>query len=164
MVWETTYESVGAYRTTYMTHPYHAALLDRFLLPDSPERITTTNAVGAGLVGYVVARDRPLGPIAIRRLLLVDFGDPAAARAKAVEVEAIDDGWSESILAENTMSGQWFDGETDLGIPVAWSHVWDQCFASVEQYDAHRRGGTKAAALEADLGARRQVEVVYAPE
>src|SRR5436190_1260170 len=69
LVWETTYESVGAYRTTYMTHPYHAALLDRFLLPDCPERITTTNTLGAGLIGYAVDRDRPLGPVAVRRLL-----------------------------------------------------------------------------------------------
>jgi hypothetical protein len=164
LVWETTYESVGAYRTTYMTHPYHAALLDRFLLADSPERITTTNSVGAGLIGYAVARERPLGPVAIRRLLLLDFADPEVARARAAEVEATDDGWSDSILAENTMSARWFDGETDLGIPVAWSHVWDQCFASVDQYEAHRLGDSHAAALEADLGARRQIEVVYAPE
>ncbi len=64
LVWETTYASVGAYATTYMTHPYHAALLDRFLLPDCPERITTTNDFGAGLIGYTVDRDRPLGPVA----------------------------------------------------------------------------------------------------
>ena len=51
LVWETTYESVGAYRSTYMTHPYHAALLDRFLLPDCPERITTHNTFGAGSSG-----------------------------------------------------------------------------------------------------------------
>jgi hypothetical protein len=163
LVWETMYESVGAYRTTYMTHPYHAALLDRFLLPDSPERITTANSVGAGLVGYVVERDRRLGPVEIRRLLLLDFADPDTARAKAVEVDATGDGWGDSILAENTMSTRWFDGETDLGIPTPWSHVWDQCFASIEQYEAHQRGESRAAELEAGLGATRRLEIVYTP-
>ena len=73
-----------------------------------------------------------------------------------------DDGWSESILAENTMATRWFDGETDLGGRPAWSHLWDQCFATVEQYEAHRRGESAAAALEAELSVR-SAEVVYVP-
>lgn len=163
LVWETTYASVGAYATTYMTHPYHAALLDRFLLPDCPERITTANDLGAGLIGYTVDRDRPLGPVAIRRLLLLDFDDPSTAQATIRAVAAIDDGWSESILAENTMATRWFDGETDLGGRPAWSHLWDQCFATIDQYDAHRRGETGAARIEASLTVR-SAEVVYVPE
>jgi hypothetical protein len=164
LVWETTYESVGAYRTTYMTHPYHAALLDRFLLPDCPERITTTNSLGAGLVGYPVERDRALGPIAVRRLLLLDFDDAEAAARSAAAGAAVAaaDGWSDSILAENTMATRWFDGETDMGFPSAWSHLWDQCFASVEQYEAHRRGESAAAGVERSLAAR-STEIVYEP-
>lgn len=163
LVWETTYESVGAYATTYMTHPYHAALLDRFLLPDCPERITTTNDFGAGLVGYTVERDRVLGPVAVRRLLLLDFEDAVTAAEAAAMVTATDDGWADSILAENTMTTRWFDGETDLGGRAAWSHLWDQCFATEGQYEAHARGETGAAAIEADLGAR-VAEVVYRPQ
>ncbi len=163
VVWETTYASVGAYATTYMTHPYHAALLDRFLLPDCAERITTTNDFGAGLIGYTVDRDRPLGRVAIRRLLLLDFADPTAADEAVRAVAAFDDGWSDSILAENTMATRWFDGETDLGGRAAWSHLWDQCFAAVKQLDAHRRGETVAARIEAELGAR-SAEIVYVPE
>ncbi len=163
IVWETTYASVGSYATTYMTHPYHAALLDRFLLPDCPERITTANDLGAGLIGYTVDRDRPLGPVAIRRLLLLDFADPGVAADASRAVAAADDGWSESILAENTMATSWFDGETDLGGRPAWTHVWDQCFGSADQYEAHVRGETAAAAVEATLTARR-AEVVYRPE
>jgi hypothetical protein len=165
LVWETTYRSVGAYASTYMTHPYHAALLDRFLLPDCPERITTTNDVGAGLVGYTVDRDRPLGPVAVRRLLLLDFDDvgTASEATEAVTVAATDDGWSDSILAENSMATRWFDGETDLGGRPAWSHIWDQCFRTVDQLEAHRRGGTAAARFEAGL-AVRQAEIVYVPE
>jgi hypothetical protein len=164
LVWETTYESVGAYGTTYMTHPYHASLLDRFLLPDCPERITTTNSLGAGLVGYPVERDRPLGPVALRRLLLLDFDDDeAAARAAdAVAAASVTDGWSDSILARNTMATAWFDGETDMGFRSAWSHLWDQCFASVDQYEAHRRGETAAAGVERSLSAR-SAEIRYQP-
>jgi hypothetical protein len=163
LVWETTYESIGAYGTTYMTHPYHAALLDRFLLADSPERITTANSFGAGLIGYTVPRDRPLGPVARRRLLLLDFDDREAAEDAARAVAGTDDGWSESILVENTMATRWFDGETDLGGRPAWSHLWDQCFGSAEQYEAHRRGATAAARVEAGLAARA-AEIVYTPE
>jgi hypothetical protein len=164
LVWETTYASIGAYATTYMTHPYHAALLDRFLLPDCPERITTTNDFGAGLIGYTVERDRPLAPVALRRLLLLDFDDPAVAQAAVDAVARTDDGWSDSILAANTMTTRWFDGETDLGGRPAWSHLWDQCFADAEQLEAHRRGESAAATVERGLGARATAEVVYRPE
>jgi hypothetical protein len=167
VVWETTYASVGAYATTYMTHPYHAALLDRFLLPDCAERITTTNDFGAGLIGYTLDRDRPLGPVAIRRLLLLDFGDDIEIGSEAgANMEMPDDGWSDSIVAANTMATRWFDGETDLGGKPGWSHLWDQCFTTVDQYEAHRRGASRAAAIEAALVARsvRSAEVVYTPD
>jgi hypothetical protein len=162
LVWETTYASIGAYATTYMTHPYHAALLDRFLLPDCPERITSTNDFGAGLIGYTVDPDRTLGPVAVRRLLLLDFSDPSDAEAASRAVDDVDDGWSESILAENTMATRWFDGETDLGGRPAWTHIWDQCFASVGQYEAHGRDESEAAAVERALTAR-SAEIVYEP-
>jgi hypothetical protein len=163
LVWETTYASVGAYATTYMTHPYHAALLDRFLLPDCPERITTPNDFGAGLIGYRVEADRPLGPVAVRRLLLLDLDHSTDAGALARSVVESDDGWSDSILAENTMATRWFDAETDLGGRPAWTHIWDQCFLTVDQYEAHRRGESRAADVEARV-AVRSAEVVYVPD
>ena len=157
------YQSVGTYPTTYMTHPYHAALLDRFLLPDCPERITTANTLGAGLVGYTVDCDRPLGPVGVRRLVLLDFESAADARVAAEAIAATDDVWSDSILAENTMATRWFDGETDLGGRPAWSHLWDQCFRTVDQYEAHRGGEGDAAALEGDLDASQSCDVVDIP-
>src|SRR5271165_6620957 len=51
LVWEHAYASPEAYRR-YMVHPFHAAVLDRYLLADSPERVVTDNDLGAGLVGY----------------------------------------------------------------------------------------------------------------
>ena len=122
LVWETTYQSVGAYATTYMTHPYHAVAAR----PVPAARLPRAHhhrelASGAGLIGYPVERDRPLGPVAVRRLLLLDFDDADSdARPWPTRSPATDDGWSESILAENTMATRWFDGETDLGGRGRW--------------------------------------------
>ena len=101
--------------------------------------------------------------MAIRRILLLDFDDETADRPAG---EVPDDGWSDSIVAANTMATRWFDGETDLGGRPGWSHLWDQCFATVDQYEAHRRGASRAAAIEAALVSRavRNAEVVYVPE
>ena len=38
------------------------------------------------------------------------------------------------------MATRWFDGETDMGFRSAWSHLWDQCFASVDQYEVAPTG------------------------
>ena len=51
LVWEHAFASPEAYQR-YMVHPFHAAVLDRYLLHDSPERVVTDNDLGAGLVGY----------------------------------------------------------------------------------------------------------------
>ncbi len=167
VVWGTTYASVAAYRT-YMTHPYHASVLDRYLLPDSPERITTANAFGAGLIGYATDRPEPAAPVAWRRLVLLDFGDRVddAARAGDAVAAAGRDGALESVLAENTMSTRWFDGVTDMGGHPAWTHIWDQCFASRADLDRHRGGSPDSAELERTVvaGAGRSAEIVYAPD
>ena len=171
MVWETTYESVAAYGT-YMTHPYHASVLDRFLLPDCPERITTHNALGAG-PGRV--RHRTSGPA--RRGRRPPAGAPrlprrpdAAAHWADEVASAGADGLLESVLAENTMSTRWFDGVTDMGGRPAWTHIWDQCFATPTHLERHRTGAGAAAHVERALlaeggsGASRSAEIVYVPE
>ena len=57
LVWEHAFASPEAYRR-YMVHPYHAGVLDRYLLHDSPERVVIDNDLGAGLVGYALRRSR----------------------------------------------------------------------------------------------------------
>jgi hypothetical protein len=167
VVWETTYASVAAYGA-YMIHPYHAAVLDRFLLPDCPERVTTHNALGAGLIGYATDRPEPSEPVARRRLLLLAFGDRSddAARACDDVAAAGAAGMLESVLAENTMSTRWFDGETDMGGTPAWSHIWDQCFATPDDLDRQRAGAGPASEVErlVSASAARTAEIVYAPE
>jgi hypothetical protein len=95
--------------------------------------------------------------------LLLDLDPTADARTVADEVGAAADGWSDSVVAENTMATRWFDGESDLGGRPAWSHLWDQCFRSVEQYETHRSGDSLAARVEAAIDGR-STEVVYVPE
>ena len=167
LVWETTYESVGAYATTYMTHPYHAALLDRFLLPDCPERITTTNDFGAGLIGYTVDRDRPLGPVAVRRLLLLDFDDdprsaPGAGRRHRGDrrrLERLDPGrqhHGDPLVRRRDRPRRAPRMEPPLG-PVL----------RAPSSSTRRTAGAPAAAAAIEAGAaagRRSAEVVYVPE
>jgi len=100
--------------------------------------------------------------VAVRRLLLLDFADPSAADAASRAVDDVDDGWSDSILAENTMATRWFDGETDLGGRPVWTHLWDQCFPSQGDYECHRRGESEAASVEAGIAAP-SAEIVYVP-
>ena len=154
----------GRTRTTYMTHPYHAALLDRFLLPDCPERITTHNTSAPGSSG---TRSTASGRSVRWRCGVSSCSTSTTMTRPAApppRCEAADDGWSDSILAANTMATRWFDGETDLGGTPEWTHVWDQCFRDrrrVRGAPARRQRGRGASRPRS---AARVAEVVYVPE
>ena len=145
LVWEHAYESPAAYQR-YMVHPFHACVLDRALLADSPERLVSDNDLGAGLVGY--ACDGPVYRLAtgVRRLVLLDLepGTDTAALADAVRGE----GLPVSILAENTMGPAWMDGVTPItGRPV-WGHLWEQGFDDLAGFEAYRDGASPMAEVE----------------
>lgn len=138
LAWEHAYPSVEAYRR-YMVHPYHADLIDRFVLPDSPERVVEP-ITGAGLFGYHCDEaDFALGAGQARRVVLLRFtesgdGDIAAAaeaftraasRASAGACALF------SVVGANTLANSWFDGETPMGPPAKWSHVWEQGYADL---------------------------------
>ena len=136
LVWEHAYASPEAYQR-YMVHPYHACILDRALLADSPERIVSSNDVGAGLVGYVC--DTPVYRMTagIRRLVLLDLSPgEAAAFSKAGERDI--GGLRVSVVAENSMASAWFDGVTPITAPPRWSHVWEQGWDSLAAFEAYR--------------------------
>ena len=133
LVWEHAFASAAAYQR-YMVHPFHANVLDRYLLPDSPERVVVDDDLGAGLVGYHC--DGPVFALAggIRRLVLlrVDRGASAAdvsgltdrierARAEAAGVIL-------SVVGANTLGPAWFDGVTPMTGRPRWTHVWEQGF------------------------------------
>ena len=161
LVWEHAYESPAAYQR-YMVHPFHACILDRSLLADSPERIVSDNDLGAGLVGY--ACDGPVYRMAsgVRRLVLLDLEPSTDTAALAAKMH--DEGLRVSVFAENTMGSAWMDGVTPITGRPPWSHVWEQGFADLPAYEAYRDGTSPMAELERrgwEGVARRSASVHY---
>lgn len=138
LVWEHYFDSPAAYQR-YMVHPYHADVIDRYVLADSPERVVET-VRGAGLFGYACEEaSAPDGPS--RLVALVDV-DPAATDAA---VQALWDGLATVATAcaatsvsfgRNSLANAWFDGVTPLpGPPPRWSHVWEAAIADDAEPD-----------------------------
>ncbi|MEZ5735440.1 MAG: hypothetical protein R3E09_06475 [Novosphingobium sp.] len=123
-----------------MAHPYHAAILDRYLLNDSPERIITDNPYGLGLAGYSCeAPDYLLPDGAARRLVGLRLKDGAENEfATLAADEAKRSGSVLSIFRENSFATRWFDGETPMGLESPITHLWEQGFASMADALAHR--------------------------
>lgn len=137
-VWEHAYQSPEHYQR-YMRHPYHAAILDRFLLNDSPERIILDNAYGLGLVGYDIDEPDYLLPAgAARRVVALQLTEGSEDRFAAIAAEEAErGGMVNSIFKFNSFAAKWFDGETDTGLPTNWTHLWEQGFASLADARAY---------------------------
>jgi hypothetical protein len=162
LVWEHAYESPEAYQR-YMVHPFHACVLDRALLADSPERLVSDNDLGAGLVGYTC--DGPVYRMAggVRRLVLLDL-EPGAETAELEDAIAGEHGPRVSVFAENTMGPAWMDGVTPITGRPPWSHLWEQGFDDLAALDAYRDGTSPMAELERkgwEGVARRAASVHY---
>jgi len=138
-VWEHAYESPASYRR-YMAHPYHAAVLDRFLLSDSPERIIMDDDSGLGLAGYTCEPGEYLLPGgAARRLValrLKEGSEEDFARIAAEEAQRA--GMLISVFKPNSFATRWFDGETDMGFESPISHLWEQGFSTMEAARAYQ--------------------------
>jgi len=172
LVWEHGYESPEAYQR-YMVHPYHAGLLDRYLLSDSPERIVTENDLAAGLVGYACDDDSYAMAGGVRRLVLLGLA-PASDADLRLFTESLrrapEDApeMSLSVVGSNTMGSAWFDGVTPLTQPSVWTHVWEQGFATLDDLRAYLGGASTLAVVEHDGWAgwmdglvQRTAEVYY---
>jgi len=153
LVWEHAYVSPEAYRR-YMVHPYHAAVLDRYLLPDSPERVVTDDPLGAGLVGYTCDAPAYRMTSGVRRLVLLRLEAGASAKDVARLGEALRRAPEDapemdlSVTGANTMGPAWFDGVTPITGPPRWTHLWEQGFPSRDALDSYRRGDSTMAAAE----------------
>jgi hypothetical protein len=173
MVWEHAYASPEAYGR-YMVHPYHAAVLDRYILQDSPERVVVDDPLGAGLVGY--ACDTPLYrmPGGVRRLVLLRLDAQASPQDLARLRDALEGAPEHvpdmvvSVMSANTMGSAWFDGVTPITGPPKWTHLWEQGFASLDALESYRRGDSPAAEVErsgwgGSIGAivKRSAELFY---
>jgi hypothetical protein len=153
IVWEHAYASPEAYGR-YMVHPYHADVLDRFLLHDSPERIVVDDPLGAGLVGY--SCDTPSYRMGggVRRLVLLRLRPQSSpdevSHLHHALVRAPEDtpDMVVSVMAANTVGPAWFDGVTPITGPPKWTHLWEQGFPSFDALESYRQGNSPMAGME----------------
>jgi hypothetical protein len=152
LVWEHAFDSVEAYHR-YMVHPYHAAVLDRYLLHDSPERIVQDDDLGAGLVGY--SCDGPVFDMTggVRRLVFLRI-DGGASPADVSRLErllgdaALSESMAVSVARANTLGAAWFDAVTPMAGRPRWTHLWEQGFDDLDAFAAYRDGSSWAAEAE----------------
>jgi hypothetical protein len=153
LVWEHAYASAEAYGR-YMVHPYHAVVLDRYLLQDSPERIVVDDPLGAGLVGY--SCDGPAYRMSggVRRVVLLRIRAQSSPEDVARLRHALEHAPGDapdmvvSVVGANTMGPAWFDGVTPITGPPRWTHVWEQGFPDLHALESYRRGDSPMAEVE----------------
>jgi hypothetical protein len=155
-VWEHSYDSPEAYQR-YMVHPYHANVLDRYLLNDSPERVVTNSPLGDGvLVGYTCEAPVYYLKEGVRKVVLFGLNGPDAASERAGFIHALrkladtEKGVLLSVVEPNTMGVAWFDGVTPILPPSRWTHIWELGFESPDAYQAYQAGDNPLARSEND--------------
>jgi hypothetical protein len=149
LVWEHAYESVAAYQR-YMVHRYHADMIDRYVLIDSPERVVDPLR-GAGLFGYRCDGSPYRLAQGTRRVLLLRAspGVATADIAARLAVGTVADGGTLSCVGPDSMATAWFDGITPLpGPPARWTHVAEQGFAAGTEGPAPELGADVAVRAE----------------
>ncbi|MCH2170514.1 Dabb family protein [Myxococcota bacterium] len=129
LVWENAYESAESY-SRYMRHPYHICILDRYLLPESPQCILAGGEPGVGLMGYEI--DTPLyrRTRGIRRVVALRVSANSEPDQLTELEQALTEASSRfeelelSIVARNSMGQEWFPG--------VFTHIWEQAFENEE--------------------------------
>lgn len=155
--WEQAYASPETYQS-YMKEPYHAALLDRYLMIDSPECIATDNGLGVGLIGYRAEPSEFFLPAGARRIIAMRLKDGTeGAFAALAEAQHGKVGMAVSVFRDNWFGARWFDGETIVDPNPMHSHVWEQGFTSLAAAEASGAQWREQAAGMAD----KLVEMVY---
>ena len=158
--WEQAYASSESY-CHYMVQPYHAAVLDRYLMIDSPECIATSNALGVGLIGYQAEPEEFFLPSGARRVIAMQLRDGAEADFAALAAaHRGKDGMAVSVFKDNWFGARWFDAESIVDPNPMHSHIWEQGFASLEAAEANS-GSWRS---EAESLTNMMVEMVYAIE
>jgi hypothetical protein len=153
LVWEHAFASPEAYRR-YMVHPYHADVLDRYILNDSPERVVVDDGLGAGLVGYFC--DGPVFELSagVRRLVLLRLDRSASPAEIHRLTQTVADGPADdgrlilSVVGVNTLGAAWFDAVTPITGRPRWTHLWEQGFENLDALDAYRDGPSPLAEAE----------------
>jgi hypothetical protein len=165
LVWEHAFASPATYQS-YMVHPFHAGVLDRYLLADSPQRLVVDNHLGAGLVGYHC--DGPVFAMSggLRRLVLLRL----ARRARPEDIRRLTETLSDapadveemtlSVVGANTLGSAWFDGVTPVTGPPRWTYLWEQGFTGVDGLDAYRHGSSALAEAERRGWSGRMADII----
>ena len=158
--WEQAYASPQSY-CRYMEHPYHAAMLDRYLMIDSPECILTANTLGVGLIGYQAEPEEFFLPSGARRVIAMQLRGGAEADFAALAAAHLGkDGMVVSVFKDNWFGPRWFDAETIVDPNPMHSHIWEQGFANLEAAEANGSAWRSEAESLTDM----MVEMVYAIE
>jgi hypothetical protein len=153
VVWEQAYASPESYQR-YMVHPYHAAVIDRHILSDCPERVVADDTLGAGLVGYACDEPRYRMTAGVRRVVLLRVDREASGAeldAMCAHLESVPEAvpaMTVSVVGTNTMGSAWFDGVTPIMGPPRWTHLWEQGFSDLAQLEEYREGPSELAAAE----------------
>lgn len=155
--WEQAYASPESYRR-YMVHPFHAALLDRYLMIDSPECILTGNALGVGLIGYRADPADFYMPDGARRVIALQLHPGAEEEFAALASAHLGrDGMRVSVFRDNWFGAHWFDAESIVDPNPMHTHIWEQGFASLEAARANASSWRKEAEALTDM----MVEMTY---
>ena len=150
MIWEHAYDSPESYEE-YMRHPYHACILDRYLMHGCPERITARTTNLTGLVGYDIADRGYFREKGLRRVLLLGVRDDASPQQGTALEAALREAPSDapsmklSVIEPNSMGNAWRK--------TPWSHVWEQTFDDEKGLRAYLDGDSAIAAAERDWSA-----------
>ena len=132
-VWEHAYASPDAY-VRYMEHPFHCARLDRFLMADQPERITSDNGYGVGLIGYSCETPVYYLERGARRVVALKLRDGAETAFADLAARAPGrDGMILSTFHDNSFASRWADGATVVSPPPRFDHLWEQGFATIAE-------------------------------
>ena len=155
--WEQAYASPESYQR-YMIHPFHAALLDRYLMIDSPECILTGNALGVGLIGYRAKPEEFFLPSGARRVIAMQLREGAEeAFAALAAAHHGKDGMVVSCFKDNWFGARWFDAESIVDPNPMHSHIWEQGFSSLAAAQANSTSWRSEAERLTDM----MVEMVY---
>ena len=156
LVWEHAYDGPDAY-ARYMCHPYHICVLDRYLLPESPECITASRPeAGLGLFGYETDGAPFRRDGGIRRVVAMkananldaDQWDTFVSELIALPTRVPE--MRVSVVGRNSMGLDWF--------PDGWTHIWEQAYD--DEQAMQRARAAEAEALDA-APIERCVDVWY---
>lgn len=127
VVWEMTFQDEETYTGPYMTHPYHVATLDNYLLGDSPQRV----AHDFGAARFRVSEDAPRQTSGVRRLVQLKLSDGADASA-IEDIAARGAGMAASRFAADDLEWRSAKG-------LSWTHAWEQTFTDLAQLESYLR-------------------------